>query len=52
MAPYNAVFAKAMSELFVEKGLLERSELLARVEKIKNELSTSPTMNSIPKRVS
>jgi hypothetical protein len=39
MALYNMVLVEAMSELLVEKGVLERSELLARVEKIKNEVS-------------
>jgi hypothetical protein len=33
------VLVEAMSELLVEEGVLERSELLARVEKIKNEVN-------------
>lgn len=39
MALYGTVLVEALSELLVEKGLLEREEVLARVEKIKKEIS-------------
>lgn len=39
MALYSTVLVEALSELLVEKGLLEREDVLARVEKIKKEIS-------------
>ena len=39
MALYNMVLVEALSELMIEKGVLDKSEVLKRVEKIKNEVS-------------
>jgi len=38
MALYNMVLVEALSELLVEKGVLDRSEVLERIEKIKPEI--------------
>ena len=39
MALYNMVLVEALSELLGEKGILDRGEILERVEKIKIEIS-------------
>ena len=39
MALYNMVLVEALSELLLEKGILERGEILERVEKLKKEIS-------------
>jgi hypothetical protein len=39
MALYNMVLVETLSELLVEKGVLKKSEVLERVEKIKDEVS-------------
>lgn len=41
MALYNMVLVEALSELLVEKGVLDRREVLARVEKVKKEVSVT-----------
>lgn len=38
MALYNMVLVEALSELLVEKGVLDRDEFLERVEKVKKEV--------------
>jgi len=38
-ALYNMVLVEALSELLVEKGILDLGEILERVEKIKKEIS-------------
>lgn len=39
MALYNMVLVEALSELLIEKGVLDKREMLERVEKIKKEAS-------------
>lgn len=39
MALYNMVLVEALSERLIEKGVLDKSEVLERVKKIKNEAS-------------
>ena len=39
MALYNMVLVEALSELLVEKGVLDKSEVLERIQKVKNEVS-------------
>ncbi len=39
MALYNMVLVEVLSELLIEKGVLDKSEVLERIEKIKNEVS-------------
>jgi hypothetical protein len=38
-ALYNMVLVEALSEILVEKGIVGKSEVLERVEKIKKEAS-------------
>jgi hypothetical protein len=39
MALYNTVLVEALSEILVEKGVLDKSEVLERIEKIKKKAS-------------
>jgi hypothetical protein len=39
MALYNMVLVEVLSELLVEKGVLDKSDVLERIQKIKNEVS-------------
>ena len=39
MALYNMVLVEALSELLIEKGVLDKGEVLERIEKVKNEVS-------------
>jgi hypothetical protein len=39
MALYNMVLVEALSEILVEKGIVDKREVLERVEKIKKEAS-------------
>lgn len=39
MSLYNMVLVEALSELLVEKGVLDKGEVLERIQKIKNEVS-------------
>jgi hypothetical protein len=39
MALYNMVLVEVLSELLVEKGVLDKSEVLERIQKVKNEVS-------------
>jgi len=39
MALYNMVLVEALSEILVEKGIVEKREVLERVQKIKEEAS-------------
>lgn len=39
MALYSTILTEALSELLVEKGLLDRAEFKLRIEKIKKEIS-------------
>lgn len=39
MALYNMVLVETLSELLIEKGVLDKREVLERLEKIKNEAS-------------
>jgi hypothetical protein len=39
MSLYNMVLVEVLSELLVEKGVLDKREVIERVEKIKNEVS-------------
>jgi hypothetical protein len=39
MALYNMVLVEVLSELLVEKGVLDKSEVLERIHKVKNEVS-------------
>jgi hypothetical protein len=39
MALYNMVIVESLSELLIEKGILDRAEVLERIEKIKKEAS-------------
>ncbi len=39
MALYNMVLVEALSEILVEKGIVDKREVLERVQKIKKEAS-------------